>query len=1136
MLPNVQTGWMLLKTAIAKEFELARLRKFTSEKTTQRSEVLPTGAENCETMLFNSGDPNTCYQEYLKLFEASTKLSQSTLMDGFFGVSRIMFGRRVGEYDHGDDEDPRIHALNPYRSAGYHRDRELEGFICKKLGKERNPNFTYFPIRSFACLDIQTFIDQYLKKYKDQITIIPIPDSPLFFLEIKTDAASTEQIKVTLQAAGFTATMWDIAISCSTDLEPLDAASISSEISLAKYPTNVSELKRSSLIEKLNLIANSKNTVRLMALSLRKMIMGLPDDFSSEQIESIVKRLSYFLDKAVNFDCQNYSKFAFDLYGIVHEISLLLLEAIKSGHPVVAYEEFEKAISTNVISEFGLPKNTSESCGCETIAAASVGGAHAFSIALRLAKKMQLSTPENKGGSEITKREPRICVIPPLYYEFANLLGGENFADKDEPADIYAISIGPIISKHPKGINFGTDLNKFIRNHILRGKRNSDGSLVKPVTIVVDATSALHKNLKIAKDIQPLIENGSITIIVAESHQKFGLIHTDQAQYGEVYGVCSKKSFSADVIAEFKQQAKKDLESSVDMQAGSFIEAKCGYTLERIKRWHFKRGAVLQRFLPELKLAGPNKVAEPSIDSMTNTDELYFFLDNLANTIYTMLNRDSFGHYETTRTVIQSLGTRISAGASDLTDLLIQISQEYAYNFFSPRQMMALLQRYLLTAPEHKNESENIIFAGMLMAISFLQTSKSLKLDDLDNYVFLRCIQEVLPNLANIKGRSCYESLTRYSHEFSQKIPKEKFEIFSKLLAEKQEAIASMSLEKIVKSGVNLAIASLNSHYDFSDSPIIREAIFYLRESALLNDSILQIFAQKDRHSVSLAKAVIDLYENYALQKEILEVFSKNEYEILNDKVLNLLSKRDINARTFSTIINNLYLKKMLTKEAVDILTKDDPKTEKMKELLSKLPEFKFDNLMPHDLFPVAINYLLHLKSEEQIIKCFEKTPKADFCKYLINNLPELSKIFSERSLVAIISILENHIVNEVNEVNENSIRDEGLCLMGMIPQTRLKELLVRHCTLQKIPELITYTRDALSRLKMQNAENIDDTLRLMDEMVKEGELLPPAKKKFTLGGAGFFGGRIFGKKTDVVPILPIKLMQQPHYVQDLIG
>ncbi len=65
----------------------------------------------------------------------------------------------------------------------------------------------------------------------------------------------------------------------------------------------------------------------------------------------------------------------------------------------------------------------------------------------------------------------------------------------------------------------------------------------KPITIIIDATTTLYKNLKLNDRSLALIKSGKLSILIHESHQKFGLIHTDQVQYGRIFGICSKDSY-----------------------------------------------------------------------------------------------------------------------------------------------------------------------------------------------------------------------------------------------------------------------------------------------------------------------------------------------------------------------------------------------------------------------------------------------------------------------------------------------------------------------------------------------------------------------------------------------------------------
>jgi len=86
-----------------------------------------------------------------------------------------------------------------------------------------------------------------------------------------------------------------------------------------------------------------------------------------------------------------------------------------------------------------------------------------------------------------------------------------------------------------------------------------------PITILIDVTSALYKNLKLDEEIKQWVAQNNISIICHESYQKFGLAHTDQVQAGTVYGLCHKDSFTPIVINQFNENARYDFDNNLDM-------------------------------------------------------------------------------------------------------------------------------------------------------------------------------------------------------------------------------------------------------------------------------------------------------------------------------------------------------------------------------------------------------------------------------------------------------------------------------------------------------------------------------------------------------------------------------------------
>lgn len=146
--------------------------------------------------------------------------------------------------------------------------------------------------------------------------------------------------------------------------------------------------------------------------------------------------------------------------------------------------------------------------------------------------------------------------------------------DKDEQT--LRFSAGPI-GDYKAGIYPAIDINKLIRAETLRNQ------VLK--TLVIDITSASYQHLQLAPDVQQILKMKIISLIFWESCQKFGLLHTDQAQYGRVFAYCHKTSASSAYIHSLKDKAAYDIHLP-DVQNGAFIGKNSSAVLQHIKVIH----------------------------------------------------------------------------------------------------------------------------------------------------------------------------------------------------------------------------------------------------------------------------------------------------------------------------------------------------------------------------------------------------------------------------------------------------------------------------------------------------------------------------------------------------------------------
>lgn len=712
-------------------------------------------------------------------------------------LAMLMFGKTVAGVRRDSDKDKSTYdfpvSQHPEwpKEAYYHRDDKLSGSLIDNIAKhfveegqydpEKN---IYIPIIIVNNASVKDVIEKYVPENERKYftyRLYQVDGEIIGVLEVDKRAM---EMKNCLMSAGLIASPWEIAKlnaklkarnerDSTSDmniddgvvglddgqpkepvkLENIGQAEVVSEAgsrlqeALSSLPSTIKELKESDIMSKLRgIVRDEKNPNKLLAACLYNMLNALPEEAINDEI---TRRISLFLSFGVDFYKNNYERFSFSVYAVTHEISLLINEAMKKGINITDYEKFKKSIENDAISSFGLSSEPTATNKYRTIAAPAMAGTHAFMVAFELAKKMKIDDG----------KEPSIQIVGAKYFEFNKFFPKDLHNDENSLADIYHISSGPIVN--PDGITPGTDINKFIRNRLLKGKDNIE----KPVTIIVDVTTGLHKNLHLDDDIKKLVEAGEISIICYESYQKFGLAHTDQVQGGVVYGVCSDKSYQPGVIDEFEKNAKADQESHLDMAVASFMHEHSGEYIERIKEQHFENGALFRSFFTGTSDYMANEIHYD--DMLKNLDELYFFLITENPELKmaadaNFANRDSFGHYTTSLSSISAV-TRVSASASDKTDTLIQIAQLYLSSKFSRGQLFDLLKGMIISqnldstpyAPQ-----QEIILTGLIMTLHNLSLAPPpLKLSE--EYLLSYSIKH-LSNVAThvTSGRNSLQTLT----------------------------------------------------------------------------------------------------------------------------------------------------------------------------------------------------------------------------------------------------------------------------------------------------------------------------------------------------------------------------------------
>ena len=651
-------------------------------------------------------------------------LSMIDSEDEQFQLSAIMFGRHVAELRIGARERIDNPLINTREY--YHRSQNLQNEAIDAFFREFEippildaENYTYMAItrlkNSRAEEDIISYFNNHVEKgdKKDLVLFEKEPYSIAVLAIPKDDPVYVAHVKDRIRHFGLVASSWEIAENVRfTKLgeqllaELKDKPKIKLDLNL---PVTKNELINSEIFFKLNRITSSSGryATKKLAICLKKMIEGLP-----ELSEGAIKRIALMLDMTNRFYEHHYPRYAFCVYAIVHEISLALLRNKGKDFLDVEYSEFLKESRSTLnktlkLDEEKLSKST-------FVALSSTSGVNSYAIAMRIAAVMK--TPD---GSP-----PTVHMVAPCYYELPSISSLKEATPADD-ADIFMISAGPIVNM--EGLTPGVDINRFVKNHIIDTKRQ------KPTTIIIDATTSLYKNLKLNPDVRKLVEEGKLSIIVHESHQKFGLIHTDEAQYGRVFGWCSKKQFGE--LDTFKKNAREDFDNHVDIRIGAFISTRCREILEDIKKQHFTNGGILRSILSETKLVTMDVVRHE--DMLSDLDELYFldspelrpgyFISELEQAAYGVIDyRASFGHYAATTSGVPGVPgvrgvpnhRRLSPDASDSIDCLVAASHT---RLSADKKPITMLSNLIALARKKENLSleEQIVTMGLLHSTIF---------------------------------------------------------------------------------------------------------------------------------------------------------------------------------------------------------------------------------------------------------------------------------------------------------------------------------------------------------------------------------------------------------------------------------
>lgn len=653
-------------------------------------------------------------------------------------LSSIMFGRHAAELPPGS----RYKIANPYihTRAYYHRDDDLPGFFLERLLDEFQIDRAlvlvneYMPVTLSRSIPIETIIQNYFPSLKTPVAVIKDNKHSLGLLAIpRCNFGQILKVKEIVRACGMVASPWEIAQNIKTALFGSPELSF---LSMNDLPTTKQLLLQSSIWEKVKAVAASKrHPTRILAINLIKLVQGLP-----EMTSEAIKRIALMLELTHTFHEYHYPRYAFCIYTIIHELSLALLQHTDEETLKNEFVNFMNESQNTMLHALGLVEG--QLSNTQFVAFPAMSGTNAYALAMQLAAHMRTDS-----GAK-----PKIKVYTPHYYEFDQITPKNS--DQSE-ADIFVISAGPIVTKD--GLTPGVDVNRLVTRKLIQKNRN------QPITVIIDATTALYINLRLTPAVQALVEQGQLSIIIHESHQKFGLIHSDQAQYGRVLGVCARKYYAAALINQAQENAREDFYQHVDMRIGAFISSQCGDSLEDIKYQHFMNGALLRNLLIASSLGSPNVVQHK--DMLTNQEQLYFITSQHTSfstiTRNCLETRDSFGHFNSTKGGV-GLHHRISADASDNIDCLLLASQIYIAQQYNAKQLGQMLI-------DSARISDSLEGEYQLMALALLNhISAGFVSDSQITLELLVAMQHVLNQCFRLCGRQYYMNVVEYLAKLRQ--------------------------------------------------------------------------------------------------------------------------------------------------------------------------------------------------------------------------------------------------------------------------------------------------------------------------------------------------------------------------------
>lgn len=433
-------------------------------------------------------------------------------------------------------------------------------------------------------------------------------------------------------------------------------------------------------------------------------------EFDIKRIQSNIARMHMFLSMLVYLHNNSHTKFATLMEPLLHEISLLMLEIkhMSVTNEIIHLQEFSRSVNDEFLyspGTFGVEEKHLSHLVVMGFPANS--GMYAHSLSLILAQNILGIKPQNKKNFSFT-----VYKESEHYFEtkqpIRGLLKIKEVNDIKSNPDIYLINASILDGFSP--YSGGTNVNHLLEE-LLRTV-----NIKKHTVLVIDITTTDYAQLRLSALVQNLLSKQLLTLIFWESWQKFGLLGTDQIQFGRIIVLTHKVNVPK--LAESINAAKED-NKLFDMQMGSLFQI-CRKQHHKYRQLHFQNGEILRSSLNQNIKDGFDKVGPFLSDQY-----LYTTLAIFEN--FGIQERDSFGFNNITIT-----GKRISASCEPNIDikifgLYLKKLTTYTSSFLdskNPRE----LTRFLRT-PVELNQSK--IESLRLLIIDINHYFSSIKIDNL---------------------------------------------------------------------------------------------------------------------------------------------------------------------------------------------------------------------------------------------------------------------------------------------------------------------------------------------------------------------------------------------------------------------